>query len=126
MLDEGHSVADVFLLLFKHFLFLRRVLRLLLALLRRLMRHGSLLCVAETAASRQYRPKSGVAQVLAGASAVTSDGAATKNIVNAEVLAALGKKGTLVKFARGSMADEGLLSTHCRRRAEPIADIETE
>src|SRR5262249_23048344 len=30
-------------------------------------------------------------------------GAATKNIVNAEVLAALGKKGTLVNIARGSI-----------------------
>lgn len=33
-------------------------------------------------------------------------GAATKNVVNAEVLAALGKKGTLVNIARGSIVDE--------------------
>ena len=72
VLNEGHCVPDVFLLLFKRFLFLRRVLRLLLALLGRLMGHGSLLCVAETAASRQYRPKSGAAQGSAGASPVTS------------------------------------------------------
>ena len=36
-------------------------------------------------------------------------GAATKNIVNAEVLAALGKKGTLVNIARGSIVDEPAL-----------------
>jgi len=36
-------------------------------------------------------------------------GAATKNIVNAEVLAALGKKGTLVNIARGSIVDESAL-----------------
>jgi len=33
-------------------------------------------------------------------------GAATKNIVDAGVLAALGKKGTLVNIARGSIIDE--------------------
>ena len=38
-------------------------------------------------------------------------GAATKNIVNAEVLAALGKKGTLVNIARGSIVDEPALAT---------------
>jgi len=36
-------------------------------------------------------------------------GAATKNIVNAEVLAALGKKGTLINIARGSIVDEPAL-----------------
>jgi lactate dehydrogenase-like 2-hydroxyacid dehydrogenase len=36
-------------------------------------------------------------------------GAATKNIVNAEVLAALGTKGTLVNIARGSIVDEPAL-----------------
>src|SRR5215468_1478876 len=36
-------------------------------------------------------------------------GAATKNIVNAEVLTALGKKGTLVNIARGSIVDEPAL-----------------
>src|SRR6516164_667344 len=36
-------------------------------------------------------------------------GAATKNIVNAEVMAALGKKGTLVNIARGSIVDEPAL-----------------
>ena len=36
-------------------------------------------------------------------------GAATKHIVNGEVLAALGKKGTLVNIARGSIVDEEAL-----------------
>ena len=58
-------------------------------------------------------------------------GAATKNIVNADVLAALGKKGTLVNIARGSIVDEPALvaalqagtikargSRRVRRRAE--------
>ena len=36
-------------------------------------------------------------------------GAATKNIVNAEVLAALGRKGTLINIARGSIVDEPAL-----------------
>jgi lactate dehydrogenase-like 2-hydroxyacid dehydrogenase len=36
-------------------------------------------------------------------------GAATRNIVNAEVLAALGKKGTIVNIARGSIIDEPAL-----------------
>ncbi len=36
-------------------------------------------------------------------------GAATKNIVNADVLAALGKKGILINIARGSIVDEAAL-----------------
>ena len=36
-------------------------------------------------------------------------GAATRHIVNAEVLAALGKKGTVVNIARGSIVDEPAL-----------------
>ena len=36
-------------------------------------------------------------------------GPATRNIVNAEVLAALGKKGTLINIARGSIVDEPAL-----------------
>jgi lactate dehydrogenase-like 2-hydroxyacid dehydrogenase len=36
-------------------------------------------------------------------------GAATRNIVDADVLAALGKKGTLVNIARGSIVDEPAL-----------------
>ena len=38
-------------------------------------------------------------------------GAETKNMVNADVLAALGKKGTLVNIARGSIIDEPALVT---------------
>ena len=38
-------------------------------------------------------------------------GAATRNIVNADVLAALGKKGTLVNIARGTIVDEPALVT---------------
>ena len=37
-------------------------------------------------------------------------GEATRNIVNAEVLAALGKKGTLINIARGSIVDESALA----------------
>jgi len=37
-------------------------------------------------------------------------GEATKNIVDAEVLAALGKKGTLINIARGSIVDEPALT----------------
>jgi lactate dehydrogenase-like 2-hydroxyacid dehydrogenase len=36
-------------------------------------------------------------------------GAATRNIVNAEILAALGKKGILINIARGSIVDEPAL-----------------
>ena len=36
-------------------------------------------------------------------------GAATKNLVNARVLAALGKKGTIINIARGSVIDEPAL-----------------
>jgi hydroxypyruvate reductase len=50
---------------------------------------------------------------LAGASdflvVACPGGAATKNIVDADVLAALGKKGTLVNIARGSIVDEPAL-----------------
>jgi lactate dehydrogenase-like 2-hydroxyacid dehydrogenase len=38
-------------------------------------------------------------------------GPATKNLVNADVLAALGKKGTIVNIARGSIIDEPALVT---------------
>ena len=38
-------------------------------------------------------------------------GAATKHMVDAKVLAALGKKGTIVNIARGSIVDEPALVT---------------
>lgn len=38
-------------------------------------------------------------------------GAATKHLINAEVLAALGAKGTLINIARGSVVDEAALIT---------------
>ncbi|HVE50942.1 MAG TPA: 2-hydroxyacid dehydrogenase [Casimicrobiaceae bacterium] len=38
-------------------------------------------------------------------------GPATRNLVNADVLAALGKKGTIVNIARGSIIDEAALVT---------------
>ena len=40
---------------------------------------------------------------------ITPGGAATKHMINAEVLQALGKKGILVNVARGSVVDEGAL-----------------
>ncbi len=52
-------------------------------------------------------------------------GAATRNIVNAEVLAALGKKGTLVNIARGSIVDEPALVDGARRTARSRAPAST-
>ncbi len=41
----------------------------------------------------------------------TPGGAATKHLIHAEVLAALGTKGTLINIARGSVVDEAALIT---------------
>jgi lactate dehydrogenase-like 2-hydroxyacid dehydrogenase len=40
---------------------------------------------------------------------ITPGGAATKNLINAEVLAALGRDGILINMARGSVVDEPAL-----------------
>src|SRR4029077_10039290 len=40
---------------------------------------------------------------------ITPGGAATKNLINAEVLAALGRGGLLINMARGSVVDEPAL-----------------
>ena len=55
VLDERRDVACMLLLLLDGLLFLRRVLRLLLAFLWRLMGHGLLLLLAETVAPGHYR-----------------------------------------------------------------------
>jgi lactate dehydrogenase-like 2-hydroxyacid dehydrogenase len=71
--------------------------------------------VAYTGRNPQQVPYDYVADLKALAAAVDflvvacPGGEATRNIVNAEVLAALGKKGTLVNIARGSIVDEPAL-----------------
>lgn len=71
--------------------------------------------VAYTGRNPQQVPYDYVADLKALAVAVDflviacPGGEATHNIVNAEVLAALGKKGTLVNIARGSIVDEPAL-----------------
>ena len=51
-------------------------------------------------------------------------GAATKNMVNAEVLAALGKKGTIVNIARGSIIDEPALVAALQAEAIKAAGLD--
>jgi lactate dehydrogenase-like 2-hydroxyacid dehydrogenase len=71
--------------------------------------------VAYTGRSAQDVPYRFIADLKALAAAVDflvvacPGGAATKNLVNADVLAALGKKGTIVNIARGSIIDEPAL-----------------
>jgi hydroxypyruvate reductase len=71
--------------------------------------------VAYTGRKRQQVPYEYIADLKALAAAVDflvvacPGGDATRDIVNAEVLAALGKKGTLVNIARGSIVDEPAL-----------------
>ena len=47
---------------------------------------------------------------------ITPGGAETKNIINAEVLAALGPRGVLINIARGSCVDEAALITALKER----------
>jgi len=71
--------------------------------------------VAYTGRKPQQVPYEYVADLKALAAAVDflvvacPGGEATRNMVNAEVLAALGRKGTLVNIARGSIVDEPAL-----------------
>ncbi len=71
--------------------------------------------VAYTGRSRQdvpYRYHPDVVSLAADSDflvVASPGGAATRNIVDAKVLAALGKKGTLVNIARGSIVDEPAL-----------------
>jgi lactate dehydrogenase-like 2-hydroxyacid dehydrogenase len=71
--------------------------------------------VGYTGRNRQQVPYEYFADLKALAAAVDflvvacPGGDATRNIVNAEVLAALGKKGTIVNIARGSIIDEPAL-----------------
>ncbi len=71
--------------------------------------------VAYTGRNRQSVPYEFFGDLKALASAVDflvvacPGGDATRHIVNAEVLAALGKKGTLINIARGSIVDEPAL-----------------
>ena len=71
--------------------------------------------VAYTGRNRQNVPYEFFGDLKALASAVDflvvacPGGDATRHIVNAEVLAALGKKGTLINIARGSIVDEPAL-----------------
>ena len=51
-------------------------------------------------------------------------GDATRNIVNAEVLAALGRKGTLVNIARGSIVDEPALAAALKAGAIKAAGLD--
>jgi hydroxypyruvate reductase len=72
--------------------------------------------IAYTGRKAQHVPYEFVPDLKALAAAVDflvvacPGGEATRNIVNAEVLAALGKKGTLINIARGSIVDESALA----------------
>jgi lactate dehydrogenase-like 2-hydroxyacid dehydrogenase len=58
----------------------------------------------------QYCPTlAGLAEISDFLIVACQGGPATKNLVNAEILAALGKKGTVVNIARGSVIDEPAL-----------------
>jgi lactate dehydrogenase-like 2-hydroxyacid dehydrogenase len=56
-----------------------------------------------------YPTLKGLAEAVDILMIITPGGAGTKHLVNAEILAALGKKGVLINVARGSVVDEKAL-----------------
>ena len=55
---------------------------------------------------------------------ITPGGAATQNIVNAEILAALGSDGILINVARGSVVDEAALIDALQRKVILTAGLD--
>ncbi len=64
---------------------------------------------AEGVALRHYPTLLGMAEAVDTLVAIVPGGAATRHIINAEVLAALGPDGVVVNVARGSVMDEDAL-----------------
>ena len=60
---------------------------------------------------RYYSTLKGLAEAVDILMVITPGGAATKNLVNAEILEALGSNGILINVARGSVVDEDALIT---------------
>ena len=92
---------------------------------RRGVRHVDRLHLAQRASRSRPTPTSPSAEALAAEVdflvVITPGGAGTRKLIDAKVLAALGKKGYLVNVARGSVVDEqalveALQQRHDRRR----------
>src|SRR5262249_46502741 len=65
---------------------------------------------AKAGAPYPYYPTlEGLAQAVDILMVITPGGAATKHLINARILEALGKKGVLVNISRGSVVDEKAL-----------------